>query len=106
MAASYPPESALFVKNESGITNVQSLQDGSPPATDRVRKLYRERREALYEALMGAVLIIPEGNGLRLDSFVAANRGGLRYGCGKMCAFADYGDPHAGLGGCRYFPRD
>jgi putative ATP-dependent endonuclease of OLD family len=61
VAASYRPESALFVRNESGTMSVQALQTGSPPATDRVRKLYREKREALYEALMGAVLIIPEG---------------------------------------------
>jgi putative ATP-dependent endonuclease of OLD family len=61
VAASYPPESALFIKNESGMMSVLTLQTGSPPTTDRVRKLYREKREALYEALMGAVLIIPEG---------------------------------------------
>lgn len=61
VAASYRPESALFVRNESGTLSVQALQTGSPPVTDRVRKLYREKREALYEALMGAVLIIPEG---------------------------------------------
>ena len=61
VAGSYQPESALFVKNEAGTMNALPLQTGSPPPTNRVRKLYREKREALYEALMGAALIIPEG---------------------------------------------
>lgn len=61
VAGSYRPESALFAKNEAGTLFAVPLQTGAPPTSNRIRKLYREKREAVYEALMGAVLIIPEG---------------------------------------------
>src|SRR5262249_23421396 len=50
-----------FVKNSSGMLAALPLDTGSAPTKNAVKKLYREKREALYEALMGASVVIPEG---------------------------------------------
>ena len=61
VAASYQPVSALFIQNDSGVLKGSSLKPGASITKNAIKRLYREKREALYEALMGASLLLPEG---------------------------------------------
>lgn len=63
VAASYQPTDVVFVRNEGGQLSGTPLR--SEPIVsipmNSVRNLYRRFRHAYYEALMGGVLLIPEG---------------------------------------------
>lgn len=63
VAASYEAPSSLFVRNNEGnLTVVPVKGAGTPePIRNAVRNLHRKFREQFYEALMGAVVLVPEG---------------------------------------------
>jgi putative ATP-dependent endonuclease of OLD family len=63
VAASYQASSSLFVRNRSGTLTTVPVKDSdaSEPTRNAVRNLYRRFREPFYEALMGAVVLVPEG---------------------------------------------
>jgi hypothetical protein len=63
IAASYQAESSLFVRKTAGVLSVVPVRGLRTPVSSRntVRNLYRKFREPFYEALMGAVVLVPEG---------------------------------------------
>jgi putative ATP-dependent endonuclease of OLD family len=63
VAASYQAASSLFVRNAGGTLNVVPVKTSgsAQPARNAVRHLYRKFREPFYEALMGSVILVPEG---------------------------------------------
>ena len=63
VAASYQAASSLFVRKLAGALNVVPVRDSgaAQPHRNSVRNLYRKFREPFYEALMGAVVLVPEG---------------------------------------------
>jgi putative ATP-dependent endonuclease of the OLD family len=63
VAASYKASSSLFVRNTGGTLSCMPVKsEGAPePAHNTIRNLYRRFREQFYEALMGAIVIVPEG---------------------------------------------
>lgn len=63
VAASYQAASSLFVRNSCGALTVVPIRISGEvePARNAVRNLYRKFREPFYEALMGAVVLVPEG---------------------------------------------
>jgi len=63
VAASYQAASSLFVRNAAGILTVVPVRTSgtAQPARNAVRNLYRKFREPFYEALMGSVVLVPEG---------------------------------------------
>lgn len=63
VAASYQAASSLFVRNSAGILTVLPVRTSgaAEPARNAVRNLYRKFREPFYEALMGSVVLVPEG---------------------------------------------
>ena len=65
IAASYQGTSSLFVRNDAGNLRVVPVRPGGSmgPTQNTLRNLYRKFREPFYEALMGAVVIVPEGEG-------------------------------------------
>jgi putative ATP-dependent endonuclease of OLD family len=63
VAASYHAASSLFVRNIAGALTATPVQvSGTPtPAQNSIGNLYRKFREPFYEALMGSVVLVPEG---------------------------------------------
>jgi hypothetical protein len=63
VAASYQAASSLFVRNADGMLTVVPVRasGAAEPARNAVRNLYRKFREPFYEALMGSVVLVPEG---------------------------------------------
>ena len=63
VAASYQPSEVVFVKNEGGELSATRVRREAirDIATNSVRKLYLAHRGAFYEALMGGVILVPEG---------------------------------------------
>jgi hypothetical protein len=63
VAASYPPTQAVFLTNREGMLTAQRLREEPVKAikSHPVRKLYSQRREAFYEAILGPGTIVPEG---------------------------------------------
>lgn len=63
VAAGYQPQEVIFVRNVGGqldATRLRTEPIKSIP-TNSVRHLYLTRRAAFYEALMGGVILVPEG---------------------------------------------
>jgi hypothetical protein len=63
VAAGYQPSEVIFIRNSSGNMTATRLRTGSVKQipTNSVRKLYLAHRSAFYEALMGGVIVVPEG---------------------------------------------
>lgn len=63
VAASYQASSSLFVRNIQGTLTAISVKGSgtTSPSRNAVRNLHRKFREQFYEALMGAVVFVPEG---------------------------------------------
>ena len=63
VAAGYQPNEAVFVSNSDGKLTAERLRTEPVRkiATNSVRNLYLAHRSAFYEALMGSVILIPEG---------------------------------------------
>jgi len=63
VAASYQPSEVVFVKNEGGELTATRVRKEAirDIASNSVRKLYLAHRGAFYEALMGGVILVPEG---------------------------------------------
>jgi putative ATP-dependent endonuclease of OLD family len=63
VAAGYQPHEVIFVSNTNGQLSAKRLRTEPVKeiATNSVRKLYLARRAAFYEALMGGVILVPEG---------------------------------------------
>jgi len=63
VAASYQPNEAVFVRNNDGQLTATRLRTEpiKDIPTNSVRKLYLVHRGPFYEALMGGVILVPEG---------------------------------------------
>ena len=63
VAAGYQPREVVFVSNVDGKLSAERLRTEAVKeiATNSVRKLYLTNRSAFYEALMGCVILVPEG---------------------------------------------
>jgi len=63
VAAGYQPHEVLFVSNKDGILTAKRLLTTPVKKirTNSVRNLYLTRRAAFYGALMGCVVLVPEG---------------------------------------------
>jgi putative ATP-dependent endonuclease of OLD family len=63
VAAGYQPHEVVFVSNPNGQLSAKRLRTEPVKeiASNSVRKLYLARRAAFYEALMGGVILVPEG---------------------------------------------
>ena len=63
VAAGYQPHEVVFVQNTNGQLTANQLRTESVKniPTNSVRQLYLIRRTAFYEALMGGVILVPEG---------------------------------------------
>jgi hypothetical protein len=62
IAGSFEATSALYVLNNAGTLTATPVDDGTDTQqVTAVRNLYSKHRESLYEALMGPLLVIPEG---------------------------------------------
>ncbi len=63
VAAGYQPHEVIFVSNNKGRLSAERLR--TEPVKDipinSVRKLYLTHRAVFYEALMGCVIVVPEG---------------------------------------------
>jgi putative ATP-dependent endonuclease of the OLD family len=63
VAAGYQPAEAIFVQNEGGELKATRIRKEAirDIGSNSVRKLYLAHRSAFYEALMGGVVLVPEG---------------------------------------------
>jgi putative ATP-dependent endonuclease of the OLD family len=63
VADGYQPQEVVFVRNTNGQLDATRLRDKPIKAirTNSVRKLYLVHRSAFYEALMGGIILVPEG---------------------------------------------
>src|SRR5262249_16083669 len=63
VAPGYQPQEVVFVRNIDGQIEYTALRDEpiKTITTNSVRKLYLVHRSAFYEALMGAIILVPEG---------------------------------------------
>jgi putative ATP-dependent endonuclease of the OLD family len=63
VAASYQAVSSLFIRNIDGTLAAVPVRKSGvvEPTRNAVRHLYRKFREPFYEALMGAIVLVPEG---------------------------------------------
>jgi hypothetical protein len=63
VAASYPPMQAVFLRSKDGALAAQRLRDEPVKGikSHPIRKLYVQKREAFYEALLGSGTLVPEG---------------------------------------------
>lgn len=63
VAAGYQPHEVVFVSNNKGCLSAERLRTEpiKEITTNSVRKLYLAHRAAFYEALMGCVILVPEG---------------------------------------------
>lgn len=63
VAASYQPQEVIYVRNVNGDVDAARLRTEPIKSipTNSIRHLYLTRRAAFYEALMGGVILVPEG---------------------------------------------
>jgi putative ATP-dependent endonuclease of the OLD family len=63
VAASYPPTQAVFLSNDNGSLSAQPMRRESTKdiKAHPIRKLYTQKREAFYEAILGPGTLVPEG---------------------------------------------
>jgi putative ATP-dependent endonuclease of the OLD family len=63
VAASYQPMESVFLRNTKGTLTAVKLRSEPVKAikTNSIRKLYLQKREAFYEAILGAGILVPEG---------------------------------------------
>jgi hypothetical protein len=63
VAAGYQPREVVFISNVDGRLSAERLRTEPVKeiATNSVRKLYLTNRAAFYEAIMGCVILVPEG---------------------------------------------
>jgi len=63
VAAGYQPHEVVFLQNMDGQMTATQLRDEPIQSipTNSIRHLYLARRGAFYEALMGGILFVPEG---------------------------------------------
>lgn len=63
IGASYSPTQALFLSNKDGTLTAQHLRDEPVKSikSQAIKKLYVQKREALYEAILGPGTLVPEG---------------------------------------------
>jgi putative ATP-dependent endonuclease of OLD family len=63
VASSYIPSDSLFMRNSAGIATVERLRTEPIKSIEHnaIRRLYLEKREAFYEAILGAAVLVPEG---------------------------------------------
>lgn len=63
VAASYQPMESVFLRNTNGVLTAVNLRNEPVKAikTNSIRKLYLQKREAFYEAILGAGILVPEG---------------------------------------------
>jgi hypothetical protein len=63
VAASYSPTQTLFLQNVQGKLGAVRLAAGSPKTIkpNSIRKLYLQKREAFYGAILGPGILVPEG---------------------------------------------
>ena len=63
VAASFTPMQSVFLRNKDGELSAVRLRTEPVKAirSNAIRKLYLQKREAFYEAIMGPALIVPEG---------------------------------------------
>lgn len=63
VAAAYKPSESILMRNKNGSVAAEPLR--SEPVKDiqsnAIRKLYLQKREAFYEAILGAAVLVPEG---------------------------------------------
>lgn len=62
IAGSYLPNEAIYLQKEDTVLTARPVrQDTSPIADNCIKKLFLQGREQFYEALMGGVVLLPEG---------------------------------------------
>lgn len=63
VAACYQPSEVVFARNVGGDLRARRMRDEpiSNIATNSIRKLYLRFRENVYQALMGGIVVVPEG---------------------------------------------
>jgi putative ATP-dependent endonuclease of OLD family len=63
IGASYTPTQAVFLSNKEGTLTAQRLRDEPVKSikSHAIRKLYVQKREAFYEAILGPGTLVPEG---------------------------------------------
>lgn len=63
VAASYPPMQAVFLCNNDGTLTAQRVRNEPVKSikSNALRKLYEQRRESFYEAILGPGTLVPEG---------------------------------------------
>lgn len=63
VASGYQPHEVVFVQNEAGQLRARSLRNEpiNKIKTNSIRNLYLVNRSAYYEALMGGIMLLPEG---------------------------------------------
>ncbi|MGI9067188.1 MAG: ATP-dependent nuclease [Pyrinomonadaceae bacterium] len=63
VAACYQPSEVIFARNVDGELQARRMRDEpiSNIATNSIRKLYLRFRENVYQALMGGIVVVPEG---------------------------------------------
>ena len=63
LAASYPPSQVVFIRNDRGNLHGEIMFSGSLSASsaNSIKRLYVTHRTQFFEAIMGEVVIVPEG---------------------------------------------
>lgn len=63
VAGTFNASAALYVRNEGGKLTATPVEQRQPSAgkPSAVKNLYSKHRESLYEALMGPLILVPEG---------------------------------------------
>jgi hypothetical protein len=63
VAAVYKPSDSILLRNQDGNLTAERLRTESIKdiSSNAIRKLYLQRREAFYEAILGAAVLVPEG---------------------------------------------
>jgi hypothetical protein len=63
VAAVYKPTESVFLRNTDGNLVAERLraEPVKDIASNAIRKLYLQKREAFYEAILGAAVLVPEG---------------------------------------------
>jgi hypothetical protein len=63
VASCYQPSEVVFARNAGGDLQARRIRDESISRipTNSIRKLYLRFRESVYQALMGGVVVVPEG---------------------------------------------
>lgn len=63
VASCYQPSEVVFARNVDGVLQARRMREEpiSSIPTNSIRKLYLRFRESVYQALMGGIVVIPEG---------------------------------------------